>query len=169
MKSSGYEKPQISMNVYNAEFKEDILTALYYLWKEAGQEDLFWVSATQINSWILKNEKRDYNVNKIGRYLKAIGFAVKRKLPTGKYRLIKHDRLMKIIEAFNQEDAEFKKLQEQHQNYEDIKCALFQKLLDGKDITKEPYAPEILQKIGQEFIALGESRVKGWVKEYGKS
>ena len=60
VKSSGYEKPQISMNIYNAQFKQDVLTALYYLWEEAGKEKLFWVSATQVNAWILKNEKKDY-------------------------------------------------------------------------------------------------------------
>jgi len=169
VKSSGYEQPHISNNIFNAEFKETVLTALYYLWKEAGEEENFWVSAKQVNHWIKKNEQKDFDVIKIGRFISRSGFKVIRKLPTGKYRFIQYKKLMKIIEAYNKEDAEFKKLTEQHQNYEDIKCKLFQKLLSGKDIMKEPYAPEILQKIGQEFIALGEDEADKWVKENGWS
>lgn len=154
------------------ELESNVLTALYYIGRNSSNADGFWIMAHQVVAWMEGNgmevpgKTTEEMSSKVGRVLKAFGFRTSKRFAAGVYRWVNREKLMTLIEKFNDGETDKKPAENFVHN---IKRLVFRAYLDEVDIQEieelKGVDMTIIQSVSKEMMELGEAGVKKWLED----
>jgi hypothetical protein len=146
------------------------LRALYFIGQELPGKTGFWTKAGDIVKWLEANGIKDeegepYTTQRVGLVLRTeLGFTKSKRVGPGKIRWIKRDRLMGLIEKYNNDEDREVADTAIEAGYEKIKREVFELLLRDGDVQELKYDLRQVKKAMQEYVKMGEKKAKEWLE-----
>jgi hypothetical protein len=135
-----------------------ILRGLYYLGKKFKDEEGFWINPGDISKWIEANRCPPITPRDIGIKMKKLGFSIEKRLGQGKFRYVRRERLLDLIEMYNSGRSDMSL-----SNYTAVKREVFECYLNGGDIDELGLDIELVKKASREFMSIDEEDAKKWL------